>query len=188
MRYERLPDERPRRLGRAVSVAMLLVCGIAAAAAAHRARPRVATTLVAVASGSADDDAGAPSLVSAELTTNCSALMPMRMTLSFRLSGVNRSAGGATYRLAAEYRPSSETNLSALWTTTVATDALATCDGGAEACGSLDLYRVRASAPYDVSLWLRADVAPVVAKYVERSARSRRARAIAAGIARTRGC
>ena len=131
MRYERLPDERPRRLGRAVSVAMLLVCGIAAAAAAHRARPRVATTLVAVASGSADDDAGAPSLVSAELTTNCSALMPMRMTLSFRLSGVNRSAGGATYRLAAEYRPSSETNLSALWTTTVATDALATCDGGA---------------------------------------------------------
>jgi len=35
---------------------------------------------------------------------------------------------------------------------------------------------------------LRADIAPVVAKYVERSARSRRARAIAAGIARTRVC
>ena len=68
--------------------------------------------------------------------------MPMRMTLSFRLSGVNRSAGGATYRLAAEYRPSSETNLSALWTTAVATDTLDTCDGGDEV-GSRWRYRLR---------------------------------------------
>ena len=40
--------------------------------------------------------------------------MPMRMTLSFRLSGVNRSAGGAAYRLAAEYRPSAGQPLGAL--------------------------------------------------------------------------
>ena len=56
------------------------------------------------------------------------------------------------------------------------------------AAPAADEQRCRPGRSSESEPGLRADVAPVVAKYVERSARSRRARAIAAGIARTRGC
>ena len=105
----------------------------------------------------ADDGGGnAPTLSSASLAVNCSAVMPMRLSLTFALAGV--STEGASHRLAAQYAPISSTALAPLWSEAVTTETLTTCDDdhSSLACGSVELYRVRANAEYTVSLWMKA--------------------------------